>query len=56
MGFRKITLAETYHVVSDEHQARISSRLSKLGKTSVSELTDEERQQVLSENQTPFDS
>jgi hypothetical protein len=48
MGFQKYTRAEGHE--PERNPGRISKFLQKLGKTSASELTDEERQQLADEN------
>lgn len=46
MGFTKITVSENVQAVRDEENKKISSFVKSAGKTSVEELTDQEKQQL----------
>ena len=46
MGFIKFTTSEKIQVVEGEDKETLSSRLAKFAKSKVSDLTDEEKQEL----------
>lgn len=46
MGFIKTNRAESVNVVSDKENAQIKSVLAKTGKSSASQLTDQEKRDL----------
>jgi hypothetical protein len=47
MGFTKIQKVESYEILSDQEVSRINEAIQKVGKISLAEVSEKDRQEIL---------